>query len=125
MSVLEKMTALADAIRSRTGGTALLTLDQMIQAVAEITGEGTALPRAETLILPDPEGGLYLETGGKGIQFSAYLPAGSGELIVDENTEIITKVSADDLGDAKASDVQAGKTFTSASGLKVTGTMEV
>lgn len=41
MSVNEKMTAIADAIRGKTGGTSPLTLDQMATAIAEIqTGGG-------------------------------------------------------------------------------------
>ncbi len=40
MSVNEKMTAIADAIRAKTGGTAPLTLDGMAQAIAGIRAEG-------------------------------------------------------------------------------------
>ena len=123
MSVHKKMTALADAIRSRTGGTTLLTLDQMALAVATIGDTG--LPVVESMVLTNPEGGAYLESDGKGIQFTSYLPAGSGAMIVNENTQIIIKVPSTDLGDAKASDVRSGKTFTSGSGLLKTGTLEV
>ena len=123
MSVHKKMTALADAIRSRTGGTTLLTLDQMALAVATIGDTG--LPVVESIVLTNPEGGAYLESDGKGIQFTAYLPTGSGAMIVNENTQIIIKVPSTDLGDAKASDVRSGKTFTSGSGLLKTGTLEV
>ena len=38
MSVKEKMTALADAIRGKTGATEALTLDAMIAAIAGISG---------------------------------------------------------------------------------------
>lgn len=38
MSVNEKMTAIADAIRAKTGGTELLGLDAMAEAIAAITG---------------------------------------------------------------------------------------
>ena len=38
MSVNEKMTAIADAIRDKTGGTEKLTLDDMPKAIAEIAG---------------------------------------------------------------------------------------
>lgn len=125
MSVNEKMTALADAIRAKTGGTETMTLDQMTQAVTSITGDSSAQPEADTLILSNPEAGLYLESDGSGVQFAAYIPEGTGRVVVGENTEIITKVPSGELGDARASDVRAGKTFTSASGLKVTGTMVV
>lgn len=40
MSVNEKMTAIADAIRAKTGGTTSLTLDGMAQAIAGIRAEG-------------------------------------------------------------------------------------
>ena len=40
MSVNEKMTAIADAIRGKTGGTAALTLDGMVAAITGITGGG-------------------------------------------------------------------------------------
>lgn len=36
MSVNSKMTAIADAIRAKTGGTGLLTLDDMAQDIAAI-----------------------------------------------------------------------------------------
>lgn len=48
MSVNSKMTAIADAIRSKTGGTAALTLDQMAEA---ITGLETVGSGAETMNL--------------------------------------------------------------------------
>lgn len=45
MSVFDKMTAIADAIRGKTGGTAALTLDQMATAIAGLeAGEGVSLP---------------------------------------------------------------------------------
>lgn len=40
MSVNEKMTAIADAIRSKTGGTEPLMLDGMAAAIAGITTGG-------------------------------------------------------------------------------------
>lgn len=46
MSVNAKMTAIADAIREKTGGTDALTLDQMAAAISGITvgGGGSAVP---------------------------------------------------------------------------------
>ena len=41
MSVNAKMTAIADAIRTKTGGTSTLTLDQMATEIAGITGFNT------------------------------------------------------------------------------------
>ena len=40
MSVYSKMTAIADAIRGKTGGTSPLTLDQMAEAIAGISSGG-------------------------------------------------------------------------------------
>ena len=40
MSVNEKMTAIADAIREKTGGTDALTLDKMAEAIPEVYGAG-------------------------------------------------------------------------------------
>lgn len=42
MSVAEKMTAIADAIREKTGGTDLLTLDGMAAAIPEVFAAGVA-----------------------------------------------------------------------------------
>ena len=51
------------------------------------------------------------------------LTAPSTKSIVDpSNTEIFVEAAVDDFGNATAADVAAGKTFTSAAGLKVTGT---
>ena len=53
MSVNSKMTAIADAIRAKTGGTGLLTLDDMAQDIAAIdTSENLdeALDEQESLI---------------------------------------------------------------------------
>ena len=124
MTIFDTITALADAIRAKTGRTAPLTLEQMTAAVSDLA-IGTELPRAESIVLSNPEGGAYLETNGKGLQFTAFLPAGSGAMILDENTKIVMKVPSGIIGDARASDVRAGKTFTSASGLHLTGTLEV
>ncbi len=44
MNVFQKMTALADAIRLKTGGTAPLSLDDMAVAVADITSDKALIP---------------------------------------------------------------------------------
>lgn len=59
MSVNEKMTAIADAIRERTGGTEPLTLDQMAAEIAEIETD----PVLEELTIT--ENGEY--TPGEGV----------------------------------------------------------
>lgn len=61
MSVYEKMTTIADAIRSKTGGTELLTLDGVAEAIAGIStgggGDGVLISilegTATDLVLPD------------------------------------------------------------------------
>lgn len=40
MALIDKLTAIADAIRGKTGGTALLTLDDMAAAIAGISSGG-------------------------------------------------------------------------------------
>lgn len=76
--------------------------------------------------------GLTVPAGGTTTYHAAttYFPAtisvsscpSSGSSIVDANTTITLSVYAAVFGDATAADVAAGKTFTSAAGLKVTGT---
>lgn len=38
MALIDKLTAIADAVRAKTGGAELLTLDQMAEAISEISG---------------------------------------------------------------------------------------
>lgn len=52
MSVKEKMTALADAIRGKTGGTELLTLDQMVDAINGISTGGPVYALLEIELIP-------------------------------------------------------------------------
>lgn len=47
----------------------------------------------------------------------------NGKFIVDQETVMSVSVDMSEFGDAKASDIVAGKTFTSASGLKAEGTL--
>lgn len=50
MALIDKLTNIAEAIRGKTGGTDLLTLDEMATAIASITGAGGADIHAEHLI---------------------------------------------------------------------------
>lgn len=52
MSVNSKMTAIADAIRAKTGGTGLLTLDDMAIEIASITGGGVEINAITASSLP-------------------------------------------------------------------------
>lgn len=59
MSVNEKMTAIADAIRGKTGGTGLLTLDGMAAAIANISGSsGLTYDMGEFVLDADTASGL-------------------------------------------------------------------
>lgn len=50
MALIDKLTNIAEAIRGKTGGTELLTLDEMATAISSITGAGGVDIHIETLI---------------------------------------------------------------------------
>ena len=66
------------------------------------------------LVGVDTNNKLYFRLGNVTVFQKRYL--------VDTTNEVILRYGLNNLGDATAADVVAGKTFTSASGLKVTGT---
>ena len=49
MALTDKLTAIADAVRAKTGGTALLTLDDIVSAISGISGGGGSFTNATTL----------------------------------------------------------------------------
>ena len=57
MALTDKLTAIADAVRSKTGKADMLTLDQM---PTEITGIRGALPVCEVKVIELPHGSCYL-----------------------------------------------------------------
>lgn len=68
---------------------------------------------------------FYLDSEGNfETKISMKAPVGeeNGRAVVDSDTLLHLKAPAGDFGDAQPSDVVAGKTFTSAAGLKKTGT---
>lgn len=124
----EKLDALAEKIAQISQGVEL----------PELTNPGTAADLAEGMELIDqngekvtgslPEGKPTVKSNALAkvaIYGTTYIQskviAGS-DAIVRTGTELITAHPASDFGDAAASDVVAGKTFTSAAGLQVTGT---
>lgn len=49
MALTDKLTAIADAVRAKTGGSALLTLDEIVSAIGGISGGGEPFTNATTL----------------------------------------------------------------------------
>ena len=49
MALTDKLTAIADAVRAKTGGTALLTLDEIVSAIGGISGGGGPFANSKTL----------------------------------------------------------------------------
>ena len=77
MSLKDKMTALADAIRSKTGGTEALTLDQMAEDVAAIE---VRLPEQGKQVTPSLEEQIITPDEGKAINQVIIAPI-TGELL--------------------------------------------
>ena len=49
MALTDKLTAIADAVRAKTGGTEMLTLDEIVSAIGGISGGGGPFTNATTL----------------------------------------------------------------------------
>ena len=69
MSLKEKMTAIADAIRAKTGKTGALTLDGMAREIAGITTGGAWFASGASAALKETERGVG--TAGLSIVFTS------------------------------------------------------
>lgn len=147
MSVNSKMTAIADAIRGKTGGKAPLNLDQMATEIAGIhtggadlptlTNPGSAADLAQGKQLIGADGsvveGSMEQLEPTAIHGAKYEIDGEGDFCISfevdkpkyVNGEVFLYTPAYDLfGDATQDDVAAGKTFTNRHGLKIEGNLE-
>ena len=115
-------TAAADDIAE--GKTAYVNGEKIVGSIKEVPSIVKYDPSvAEVLVVSDSSGNMP-NPGKDGIYigFTSQIEESDGKKIVSPGTELEQVVDPAEFGDAAAADVASGKTFTSAAGLKVTGT---
>lgn len=65
MALIDKLTAIADAVRGKTGGTSLLTLDDIAAAISGIpSGGGSGVTVTEYIVTENADRSLWLNEQG-------------------------------------------------------------